>query len=73
MSLLYPGVNRRLSNSSGGGHDIATRETCITASLNVNNLGKAAELHLAFSSSSVAGAVPNLSCRILITTVLMSS
>jgi hypothetical protein len=33
----------------GKGCDIVTGETCITASLNINNLGKAAELlHLAF-------------------------
>jgi hypothetical protein len=30
------------------GHDIVTGETCIPSSLNVNNIGKAAELHLAF-------------------------
>jgi hypothetical protein len=34
-------------------------------SLNINNLGKAAELHLAFSLSSAAGAVPNLSLQII--------
>jgi hypothetical protein len=47
------------------GHDIVTRGTCVSASLNVNNLGKAAELHLAFLLSSVAGAVPNLSLQII--------
>jgi hypothetical protein len=31
--------------------------------VNINNLGKAAELHLAFSLSSAAGAVPNLSLQ----------
>jgi hypothetical protein len=31
----------------------------------LNNLGKAAELHLAFSLSSAAGAVPNLSLQII--------
>jgi hypothetical protein len=30
------------------GHDIVTRGTCVPTSLNVNNLGKAAEMHLAF-------------------------
>jgi hypothetical protein len=59
------------SGKRGGGatvlrewHDIVTRETCVP-SLNINNLGKAAELQLAFSLSSVAGAVPNLSLQII--------
>jgi hypothetical protein len=29
----------------GKGHDIVTGETCVPASLNVNNLGEAAVLH----------------------------
>jgi hypothetical protein len=48
----------------GEGH-IVTRGTCLPASLNVNNLGKAAELHLAFSLSSAVGTVPNLSLQII--------
>jgi hypothetical protein len=32
------------------GRDIVTRETCVPAALNINNLGKAPELHLAWSS-----------------------
>jgi hypothetical protein len=47
------------------GHDIITRGTCIPASLNINNSGKAAELHLLFSLSSAARAVPNLSLQII--------
>jgi hypothetical protein len=30
----------------GEGCDTVTRETCVPASLNINNLGKAAVLHL---------------------------
>jgi hypothetical protein len=47
-----------------GGQDIVPRGTCIAASLNVNNLGKAAERYLAFSLSSGAEAVPNSAYRI---------
>jgi hypothetical protein len=47
------------------GCDIVTRETCIPTSLNLNNLGKASELHLTFLLSSAAGAVPNLSLQII--------
>jgi hypothetical protein len=49
----------------GEGHDIVTRGTCVPASLNVTNLGKASELHFAFLLSSVAGAVTNLSLQII--------
>jgi hypothetical protein len=47
------------------GQGIITKGTCVPASLNINNLGKAVELHLTFSLSSVAGAVPNLSLQII--------
>jgi hypothetical protein len=47
------------------GHDTVTRGTCIPASLNINNLGKAAELQLAFLLFSVAGAVPNVGLQII--------
>jgi hypothetical protein len=67
------------SGKQGGGatilwerHDIETRENCIPGSLNTNNLGKAAVLHLTFSLSSGAVAVPNSACRLLGTAVLMS-
>jgi hypothetical protein len=56
-------VNKEVEYSSG--RRTVTRETCISTSLNINNLGKAAELHLAFSLSSAAGAVPNLSLQII--------
>jgi hypothetical protein len=47
------------------GCDIVTRGTSVPASLNLNNLGKASELHLIFLLSSVAGAVPNLSLLVI--------
>jgi hypothetical protein len=47
----------------GEGHHNVTRGTCVSASLNINNLGKAAELHLSFSLSSGAVPVPNLSLQ----------
>jgi hypothetical protein len=49
----------------GDGSDTETGETCVPASLNINNSGKAAELHLLVSLSSAAGAVPNLSLQII--------
>jgi hypothetical protein len=45
----------------GEGHDIVTGETCVPATLNINNLGKTPELHLTFLLSSVDETVPNLS------------
>jgi hypothetical protein len=44
------------------GRDIVTRKTFVPA---FSNLGKAAELQLAFSFSSAAGAVPNPSLQII--------
>jgi hypothetical protein len=51
------------SGKQGGGAAVLREgrgETCVPASLNINNLGKAAELHFPFLLSSMAGAVPNL-------------
>jgi hypothetical protein len=45
----------------------------LSTSLKVSNLRKAAVLHLPFSLSSVAGAVPNSACRSLSITVVMTS
>jgi hypothetical protein len=47
-SLLCPVVKKEVEQQfSGRGRDSVTRETCIPASLNVNNLGKAVVLHFA--------------------------
>jgi hypothetical protein len=64
-SLLYPVVNKEWSTAVQEGHDIVARGTCFAASLNINNLGKAAELHVTFSLSSAVEAVPNLSLQII--------
>jgi hypothetical protein len=41
-------VNKKVEQFLGEGCDIVTGETCVPASLNINNLGKAAKLHLSF-------------------------
>jgi hypothetical protein len=53
-------------------HDIVTRETCIPASLNINNLGKAAVLHPALLSSVARAGRAKLSLS-LSTAVFMSN
>jgi hypothetical protein len=44
-SFIYSGKQGGGATVLWEGRDIVTRETCVPASLNVNNLGKAAELH----------------------------
>jgi hypothetical protein len=52
VSLLYPVVNNEMEQKFlGRGTAIETRETCVSTSLNVNNLGKAAVLHFALFCS----------------------
>jgi hypothetical protein len=48
-SFIYSGKQGGGVRVLGEGHDIVTRETCLPTSLNVNNLGKAAVLHFAFT------------------------
>jgi hypothetical protein len=47
LHLLYPVVNEEVEQQ---GRDIASRETCLPTSLNINDLGKAAVLHLTWAS-----------------------
>jgi hypothetical protein len=42
----------------GAGHDIVTGETCIPASLKVNNLGEAAVLHFSLLWSGLCQSQP---------------
>jgi hypothetical protein len=58
VSLLYPVINKEVEQQFSGRGE--TRETYDPTSLNVNNLGKAAVLHLTFLLSSAAGVVPTL-------------
>jgi hypothetical protein len=50
-SFISSGKQGDGATDLGEGPDIVTRETCITTSLNINNIGKAAMLH--FASHSV--------------------
>jgi hypothetical protein len=60
VSLLYPVVKKEMEECFlGRGVTLKQKKTVL------NNLGKAAELHLASLLSSVAGAVPNLSLQII--------
>jgi hypothetical protein len=58
-------VHKEVEQCSWGGAWHYNKRNLISVSLNVNNLAKAADLHLAFSLSSAAGAVPNLSLQII--------
>jgi hypothetical protein len=42
-------INKEVEQQFLGGGDIVTRETYDPTSLNINNLGKAAVLHVAFT------------------------
>jgi hypothetical protein len=46
-SFISSGKQEGGATVLGEEHDTVTRETCIPTSLNINNLGKAAVLHLA--------------------------
>jgi hypothetical protein len=52
-SFISSGKQGGLATALGEGRDIGTRETCLPTSLNINNLGKAAVLHLASRSLQV--------------------
>jgi hypothetical protein len=48
-SLLYPVVNKEVEQQfSGRGMTLQQKKPAVLASLNINNFGKAAELHLAW-------------------------
>jgi hypothetical protein len=59
------------SGKQGGRATILSKLHCNKR--NLNNLGKTAVMHFAFSLSSAAGAMPNSACRSLRITVLVSN